>query len=157
MNGKINFSLDKIKKVILKNRKKLLIVALIFFLYIFVVLVFKVSLPIPGMPKPQIQYSCLNLRQFINGYRSAQQDFDIEKLVFTEKSISLSLNVKFIPKTDFSVRKLAMDIIRGLREEYPKLEFLSIEVIRKAHPGVATVYGQAVFSQDDNQITWKIP
>lgn len=156
MSGKIENYLDKVIQIFRKNKRKFLVLILIFLLYIFVVVTYKVLSKIPKTPPPPKQYSYLDLIQFIGGYRTYQQDFEVEKIFFTRKALEFTLNVKFKPKTVLVVKKLAMDIVLGLIGEYPELESISVSVSSGSEKQGLVVYGRAVFSKDDNRILWKI-
>ncbi|MCM8813047.1 MAG: hypothetical protein NC924_03815, partial [Candidatus Omnitrophica bacterium] len=110
---------------------RILLACLIFGLYVLVVVTFR-AVPIrESAPPDQKKYTNLYLQQFLAGYRSYQQDFDVEDIYFGEKFLSFRLNLKLKPKADYLVRKLAGDIITNLNGEYPELELIRIEFSRR--------------------------
>ncbi len=140
----------------LKNRKKFIIISLIISLYLFIIIVFKTGFIQEHFFQPQ-QYSYLDLEQFINGYKASQKNFKIKKLFLTGKTLSFILNIKFKPKIDLEVRKLATDILLGIVEEYPELKIVAIDVVRETEEGAKTVYGRAYFDKEEvSQVTWKL-
>ncbi|MBU4304653.1 MAG: hypothetical protein KJ893_03360 [Candidatus Omnitrophica bacterium] len=150
----IEVSLLKIKDLALKNRKAVLVIVLVGFLYFFAVLIFKVSMSIPKQPPASKQHSQLYLMEFIGGYRDYQQDFDIEGLRFGEKFLSFTVNIKFQTKTVYIIKKLAIDMVLGLANEYPELESINIKVVRETGKNSRTVYGRAVYVRDGG-IRWE--
>ena len=150
----IEVSLLKIKDAILKNRKAFLVIVLVGFLYFFAVFIFKVSITIPEQPPAPKQHSQLYLMEFIGGYRDYQQDFDIEDLRFGEKFLSFTLNIKFQTKTVYIIKKLAIDMLLGLTNEYPELESINVKVVRDSGKNSRSVYGRAVYGKDSG-IRWE--
>lgn len=156
MNSEIKLIIDYFKNLVIRNKRKVLIVVLVFFLYVFVAVTFKVMSMIPK-PKPMPrQYSNLDLVQFIKGYRTYQQDFEVEKIFFTDKALEFTLNIKFNPKNQIVIKKLTMDIMLGINAEYPELDSVSIDAVNGINPDAIIMYGRAVYSKDDKQINWKM-
>lgn len=137
-----------------KNIRKIFILAIVFFLYVFVVVIFKSSSQrADDKPMPK-QYSYLYLMEYINGWRDAQQDFEIEDLRFGEKFLSYTVNLNYQAKSVLLVKRLAVDMVVGLKKEYPELETISVKVIRNTGEKL-TIYGRAVYSGSDDEISWK--
>ncbi len=155
MNGKINLLLNKFKNLLLRNKKTVIAITLVIFLYFFVLIIFKVSSAVPKKPPAQKKYSYLSLEEFIGGYRTYQEDFEVEKIRFGEKFLSFTLKVKSKAKTELVIRKLAIDIILGLRDEYPELNSIDIEVLRDSGAGSVVVYGRAIYASDNDRISWQ--
>jgi len=161
MNGKpktslvliINGLLDKLKNFVLKEQRKFLMVLLVFFLYFFVVIMYQVASKEPVKIKAPQKISQLHLIEFINGWRDYQQNFDIESLRFGEKFLSFTINLKLKTKSILIVKKLAMEMILGLEQEYPELEDIDIRVIcfRDLEQ---IVYGTAVYNRDIDEVSW---
>ncbi|MBU1087419.1 MAG: hypothetical protein KKD05_07860 [Candidatus Omnitrophica bacterium] len=161
MNGKpktsikiiIDGLLDKAKNFFLKEQRKLLIFLLVIFLYFFVIIMYHVASKAPVKPQAKQQISQLYLMEFINGWRDYQQNFDIEDLRFGEKFLAFTINLKLKTKSMLIVKKLAMEMILGLEQEYPELEDINIKVIcfRDLEN---IVYGTAVYNRDIDEVTW---
>ncbi|RKY35381.1 MAG: hypothetical protein DRP78_05550 [Candidatus Omnitrophota bacterium] len=144
-----------ILKTLLKNNKKLcLLMLFIILLYVSVVVIFKYSLSLPMVKQQLTQRSALCLVEFIHGFRAPAQDFEIKDLRFGKNFLSFVLEIKFRPKFVIIVKKLAIDIILGLTAEYPELKSINISVKRKLDSGAEIVYGKAVFSGNNDHITW---
>jgi hypothetical protein len=163
MSGKTDFSirvfvdalLEKGRAFVLKNRRTVFVVTLVAFLYVLVVVTFKVSLQAPKpVPAPE-QHSQLHLLEFINAYRDYQRDFDVEKVLFGEKFLSFTLNVKFRTSSVVVIKKLATDMALGLAAEYPELDLITIDVIQDLDNGSKSIYGHAVYSKDDVTVVWR--
>jgi hypothetical protein len=161
MSGKNKVSLRVIiegligkgKEFAVKERRKFLILLIITFLYFFVIIIYHVSSKEPE-EKPQVQkISQLHLEEFINGWRDYQQNFDIEDLRFGEKFLHFTINLKLKTKSILIVKKLAMEMILGLENEYPELEDIKIKVIC-FQDVEKTVYGTAVYNRDNDEVTW---
>ncbi len=161
MNGKpktsltliINGLLDKLKDFVLKEQRKFLIILLIGFLYFFVVVMYQVASKEPIKTEAPKKISQLYLTQFINGWRDYQQNFDVEKLRFGEKFLSFTINLKLKTKSILIVKKLAIEMILGLEQEYPELEDIDIRIIcfRDLEK---IVYGTAVYNRDIDKVSW---
>ncbi|MFH1458896.1 MAG: hypothetical protein ABIG64_00795 [Candidatus Omnitrophota bacterium] len=162
MNGKNNFSIVKIvdiiiniaKKIIGQNYKAILILSLVVILYFFAAVTFKDSLKNPPRSSPSLQHSNLYLIEFINAFREVQQDFVAEDIIFGEKFLNFTLNIKFRTKSIIIVKKLAIDMILGLIEEYPELESIEVKVIKNWGDDTAVIYGTAKYSGNENDIVW---
>lgn len=157
------FPLDKViqglsskgKDFLLKNKRRVLLFAIITFLYFFVVVTYHVSSQIPQEQEAKKKISELYLLEYLNGWRDYQQNFDIQDLKFGEKFISFTLNTRFKAKSIIIVKKLAIDMALGLKEEYPELETVSVLVIKDSGSESRTIYGRAILSGDEGEITWK--
>ncbi len=138
----------------LRNKHMVMINGLILLLFLFALVIFQTS-PKTTKYKADNRLSYLNLIQYINGYRDVQQDFHIEDLKFGDKFLNFTMNIQFKSKSILVIKKLALDIIEGLTNEYPELESIKIKV-RKDNPGEDSVteYGQAEYSKSDNSISW---
>ncbi|MBU1045163.1 MAG: hypothetical protein KJ915_12290 [Candidatus Omnitrophica bacterium] len=161
MNGKhkttIKIIIDglfyKTKNFVLKEQRKFLIVLLVIFLYFFVVVIYQVSSKAPVKPEEKKPISQLYLLEFINGWRDYQQNFDVEDLRFGEKFLSFTINLKLKTKSILIVKKLGMDMILGLEQEYPELEDINIKVICFRDLD-KIVYGTAVYNRDIDEVSW---
>jgi len=162
MKEKKNFPIGRIVQALAgkgadflgKNVKKIFILGIVVFLYIFVVVTFKSSSRSPNENPPPEQYSYLYLIEYINGWRDAQHDFEIQDLRFGKKFLSYTLNLNYSAKSILLVKRLAVDMVVGLKKEYPELETISIKVIRDTGDNL-TVYGRAVYSGREDEISWK--
>ncbi|MFH1061320.1 MAG: hypothetical protein V1747_00335 [Candidatus Omnitrophota bacterium] len=161
MNGKHKASLKviieglglKARNFVLKEQRKFLIILIVFFLYFFVVVMYQVSSKVPVKQAAPKQISQLCLLEFINGWRDYQQNFDIKDMRFGEKFLSFTINLKLKTKSILIVKKLAMEMILGLEEEYPELESINIRVICYQDLD-KIVYGTAVYNRDMDEVTW---
>jgi len=156
MSGEIKLLIEKIKDLIPRYREKFLIVIVVIFLYFFVVIVFKSSSVTPRtQPPAPKQHSRLHLLEFINGYRSLQYDFEVEKIRFGEKFLTFTLNLKSKPKSQIMIKRMTIDMVVALTAEYPDLESIWVEATHASSQGAVTIYGRAVFSSQDNQVSWE--
>jgi len=162
-NNKDEFLWDKViqgliskgKDFFIKNKRKVFLFAIITFLYFFVVVIYQVSSQMPPEPEQKKQISELYLLEYINGWRDYQQNFDIEDMQFGGKFLTLTLNTRFKTKSIIIVKKLAIDMALGLKEEYPELETISILVVKGSGFESKTIYGRAVLSGDNDNVVWK--
>jgi hypothetical protein len=143
----------KIRNFLIKEQRKFLIILLVFFLYFFVVVIYHVSSKPLVKKKASKQISQLYLMEFISGWRDYQQNFDVEDLRFGEKFLSFTINLKLKTKSILIVKKLAMEMILGLEDEYPELESIKIRVICYQDLD-KIVYGTAVYSRDMDEVAW---
>ncbi|MBU0547259.1 MAG: hypothetical protein KKH57_00640 [Candidatus Omnitrophica bacterium] len=146
---------DKGKEFFLKNTRKVFIFAIITFLYFFVVIIYQVSSQIPQPQEQKKRISELYLLEYINGWRDYQQNFDVEDMQFGEKFLAFTLNIRFQAKSILVVKKLAIDMTLGLKEEYPELKTISIMVVKDSGTESKIVYGRAVLSGAEGKVTWK--
>ena len=157
------FPLDKViqglsekgKSFILKNKRKIFLFAIVTFLYFFVVVIYQVSSQMPQVEEQKKKVSELYLLEYINGWRDYQQNFDVEDMKFGEKFIAFTLNTRFKAKSIINVKKLAIDMVLGLKEEYPELETISILVVKDSGTESKIVYGRAVLSGAEGNVSWK--
>jgi len=163
MSGKTDFSLrlfidallEKGQAFAVKNRRTVFIVTLVAFLYLMVVVTFKVSMRSPKPEQPKTQHSQLYLLEFINGYRDYQRDFDVEKVSFGEDFLSFTLNIKFRTSSMVIIKKLVTDMVLGLTDEYPELDRISIDVIQDLDNGSKSVFGRATYTKDEAVVKWR--
>ncbi|MBU0634221.1 MAG: hypothetical protein KKA52_04070, partial [Candidatus Omnitrophica bacterium] len=114
MNGQINAFLKTAKDIILRYKRQVVVVLLMFLLYFFVVVTYQAGSKAPSDAKSQPkQHSYLNLVEFINGYRSFQQDFIMEDVRFGDTFLAFSLYLKTASKSKVLTKQLAMDMIVG--------------------------------------------
>lgn len=138
----------------LKNKKKYMIILLIGLLYVFSFFIYKVSskfTPDDGGPK---QHSYLYLMDFVSGYKTPEKDFEVNDVRFGADFLTFTLDIYFKPKFEFEVKKMAIDMLLGLSEEYPELDTIDIEIQRDQGDGVVTLYGTAVCEGSERNITW---
>ena len=146
----------KILSFIVRNKRKAMIVGIVFFLYMFAVVIFQTAPKPPKTVSADRRLSYLNLMEYIDGYRDFQQDFDVEHLKFGDKFLNFTLNIKFKAKSILIIKKLALDIVQGLSTEYPELESIRIKVLRdRPGDGSITIYGLAEYSKEDGSIVWR--
>ncbi|MCK4994771.1 MAG: hypothetical protein KAS13_06980 [Candidatus Omnitrophica bacterium] len=155
LNKVIQGLIVKGKDFLVKNRRKVFLFAIIIFLYFFVVVIFQVSSEMPQVKEEKKQISELYLLEYINGWRDYQQNFEIEDMKFGEKFISFTLNTRFKAKSIIIVKKLAIEMALGLKEEYPELETISILVVKDSGIESKIVYGRAVLSGLEGNVSWK--
>jgi len=162
MSGQTNFPWDKViagltekaKAFFVKNRRVCIIVFLIACLFSFAIITYSVTPKTPEqVPAPE-KYSNLYLQDFIAGYRDYQQDFDVEDIYFGENFLNFTVNIKFRSKNVLMVKKLGVDMVLGLLEEYPELESISVKMIRDTGSGPTAVYGKAMYAGDENEVSW---
>ncbi len=157
------FPLDKVirgltvkgKDFFIRNKRKVFIFAIVTFLYFFVVVIYQISSEMPQLKEKKERISELYLLEYINGWRDYQQNFDVEDMKFGEKFLFFTLNIRFKAKSILIVKKLAIDMALGLKEEYPELETISIMVVKDSGTESKTVYGRAVLSGVDAEVAWK--
>lgn len=157
------FPLDKViqgltakgKDFVIRNKRKIFLFAIITFLYFFAVVIYQVSSQLPQTEKEKKQISELYLLEYINGWRDYQQNFYVEDMRFGEKFLTFTLNTRFKAKSIIIVKKLAIDMALGLKEEYPELETISILVVKDSGTEAKIVYGRAVLSGLDERVIWK--
>ncbi len=155
LNKVIQGLIVKGKDFLVKNRRKVFLFAIIIFLYFFVVVIFQVSSEMPQVKEEKKQISELYLLEYINGWRDYQQNFEIKDMKFGEKFISFTLNTRFKAKSIIIVKKLAIEMALGLKEEYPELETISILVVKDSGIESKIVYGRAVLSGLEGNVSWK--
>ncbi|MCG2711546.1 MAG: hypothetical protein L6416_04380 [Candidatus Omnitrophica bacterium] len=143
------------KDFFLRNKRKVFIFAIVVFLYFFVIVIYQVCSQLPQAHEEKEQISELYLLEYINGWRDYQQNFDVEDMQFGEKFLFFTLNIRFQAKSILIVKKLAIDMALGLKEEYPELETISIMVVKDSGTESKTVYGRAVLSGVENRVAWK--
>ena len=122
MNKKESFLLDKVvqglvakgKDFFIKNKRKAFILAIVSFLYFFVVIIYQACSEMPEAVKPKEKISELYLMEYLNGWRDYQQNFDVEDMSFGAKFLGFTLNLRFKAKSILIVKKLAIDMIIGL-------------------------------------------
>ncbi|MBU1924720.1 MAG: hypothetical protein KKB82_02210 [Candidatus Omnitrophica bacterium] len=156
MNGQINAFLKTAKDIILRYKRQVVVVLLMFLLYFFVVVTYQAGSKAPSDAKSQPkQHSYLNLVEFINGYRSFQQDFIMEDVRFGDTFLAFSLYLKTASKSKVLTKQLAMDMIVGLLEEYPELETISIQVCRMSDNDKMVIYGRAEYEKKSGEVNWR--
>ena len=154
MNGSFERITGRLARAFNRDRKKALLLLALPMFVVFCVVLYNVSAVIPPTETPQPLPSEFDLKKFISSYRSYQQDFDVDDLRFGKKFLHFTLSIEKQPKSDIFVKRLAMELAQGLTIEYPSLEDIAIEVKRTTQEGTVFVYGKAVYSRDDDAISW---
>ena len=140
---------------IIQNKNKYMIILFICFLYLFSFIIYKVSSQfIPAQTEAK-QHSYLYLIDFISGYRTPERDFEVSDVRFGSDFLTFTLDIEFKPKFEFEVKKIAIDMLLGLSEEYPELDSINIDIQKNRGDGVVTSYGTAICFGSDQTITWE--
>ena len=146
---------EKLFNNFLQNKNKVIILTLVFLLYFFAVVLFQLLKQEPIEEPVVKEQSQLYLLEFISGYRDHEKDFDIEEVRFGEKFLNFTLNIKFKATSTLFIKKLAIDIIIGLKNEYPELESIVIEVLKRDLKNTVTIYGHAYYEREEDRIWWE--
>ncbi len=147
--------LEKGKIFLIKNKRKIFIFAIVVFLYFFAIVIYHVCSQLPQPQEKKQQISELYLLEYINGWRDYQQNFDVEDMKFGERFLSFTLNIRFKAKSILILKKLAIDMVLGLKEEYPELENISILVVKGFGTESKTIYGRAILSGKGDRVIWR--
>ncbi len=148
MNSNLSLLVRKTLKLLAEHKNIVFLLMLVFLLFAFALVTFKTS----TIDKPEVrikQYSYLYLQEFISGYRTESYDFESERVRFGPDFLTFTLLLDFNPPTSIVVKKLGMDMLIGLREEYPELDLIRIKITNRSG---AVIYGYAEF--EDNTLRW---